>query len=134
METYPLARFTMHEGDKKRRQPARPALKQNLVLPLDHFKSADAASDVDAEYLGLFVRRYFEAGRLHGELAGRHGELNEAAHLLDVFFLDVLKRIEILYLACNLAAKLRGIELCDAANSRFPGLKRRPAFFGTGPD
>src|SRR6476469_7222391 len=104
------------------------------MLPLDHFKSADAASDIDAEGLSLLLCRHFESRRFHGELACRHSELNEAAHLLHVFFFDVLKRVEILYLACHLAAKLRGVELCDAANSRFPGPKRRPAFLGTGPD
>ena len=76
-------------------------LKQNLVLPLDHLESADAASDVDADTSALRRCAISRPDAFMANLAGRHGELNEAAHLLDVFFLDVLKRIEILYLACN---------------------------------
>ena len=68
-----------------------PFFEQNLVLALDDFESADAAADVDADAFGD-LGRHFQAGDLQREIRRRDGELDEAPHLLDFFFLDVTAR------------------------------------------
>ncbi len=104
-----------------------PSFDQRLVLALDHFESADAAADIDAD-LFLVLRRHFQAGVFEGELRRRNGELDEAPHLLNFFFLDVTGRIETFDLSRNPAGKRRGIELgngSDAALSSTDGLPGR---------
>ena len=43
----------------------------------------------------LDLRSDVQAGHLHGLICGRHAQMNEAAHLLDFFFLDEVQRIEV---------------------------------------
>ena len=58
------------------------------VLPLDHIESANAAADVDAGPFFVLLA-HLEAGARQRTFGRRDGELNEAPHLLDFFFLDV---------------------------------------------
>jgi hypothetical protein len=83
------------------------------VLSLDHFKSANTAADVHARPLRV-VRIHPQAGLSYRKLGGRDAELNEAAHLLDLFALDVPAGIEILDFAGNAAVEIRGVELFDS--------------------
>ncbi len=53
----------MVAGMKNGEMRAGAFFEQDLVLPLDHFESADAAADVDAGALGFFGID-LEAGRL----------------------------------------------------------------------
>ena len=89
------------------------------MLPLDHFESADAAADIHAGALGLVAVGDLEARGLEREFARRDGELNEAPHLLDFFFLDVERRIEVLHLARDAAIEAGGVE---GGNRRDPVL------------
>ncbi len=44
------------------------------------------------------LRRHLELRIVHRELGGGDGELDEDVHLLDVFLLDELQRVEALHL------------------------------------
>ena len=96
------------------------------MLALDHFESADAAADVYTDTFG-FVRIYnlLEAGTLHRKIRRRDGELDKAAHLLDFFFLDVIRRVETLHLTGNSAIEIGGIKGrngCDTIRTFLDGL------------
>ena len=92
-------------GNEKRRDLARAAIQQIAVLALDHIESADSGSDVDADALGN-LGRHLQARSFHGLIRRRHGQVDEASHLLQFFFLDELQGIEILDFGGNLAGKL----------------------------
>src|SRR5438045_430625 len=70
---------------------------------------ADAAADVDAHHLAV-VGADLEPGVGQGEVGGRHRELDEAVHLLDVFLLDPAQGVEALHLAGEARRMLRGVE------------------------
>ena len=97
----------MVAGMKNGEMRPRPVLQQGLVLALDHFESADAAADVDADALGVLRASTFSPELESANSRRRDGELDEAPHLLDFFFLDVLGRVEILHLAGDPAGELR---------------------------
>ena len=92
----------------------------------------DPAADVHSHPL-FILRGHFQPGARQGALRRRDGELDEAPHLLDIFFLDVLPRIESLYFARDAARELGCVEFgdaCDAALSaadRLPGVLRADA-------
>src|SRR5471032_2287652 len=90
-------------------------LQQYLVLALDDFKSADSAADVDPHPLGV-LRGHLQTRTRQGELRRRDGELDEAPHLLDLFFLDVVGWVETLHFSRDPAGEGRWIELGDGRN------------------
>ena len=103
------------------------------MLPLDHFESADAAADVHADVLGD-IRRDLEAGAFHRELGRGDGELDKARHLLDLFFLDPARRVEVLHFAGDPAIETGSVELRNRADAAVAFLHRAPCLFGAGPD
>src|SRR5438874_33404 len=105
--------------NKERRNTAGTLFQQNLMFALNDFESADSAADVDASTL-RFLRVNLEAGAFQGEIRCRNGKPDESPHLLDVFFLDVIARIETLHFACDLAGKGRRVKCCNAANAGLP--------------
>ncbi len=86
------------------------------MLALDDFESADAAADDDAHAFGI-VRIHLQAGLGERKFRGRNAELNKAAHLLDFFFLDEPRGVEILDLAGDAAIERRSVELFDSRNA-----------------
>ena len=54
--------------------------------------------------------------------------MNEAAHLLDFFFLDEVERIEVLDFGGDGAGETRGIETCDLSHAALTGEQIRPDF------
>ena len=61
------------------------------------------------------------AGVVHRELRRGDRVLDEDVHLLDVFLLDELQRIEPLHLARDLRRELRRVELGDRADAALAG-------------
>jgi hypothetical protein len=80
------------------------------MLALDHFKTADAAADVNADAFGHFFGCDPEAGSGKRIFGSGDGHLDEAAHFLDLFFLDEAGRIEMLDLAGDAAVESGCIE------------------------
>ena len=116
-------------GDKERGNAARSMFEQVLVLALDDFKAADAAADVDTHTLGVFFGD-FESGRLQRVFGSRDRKMDKTTHLLDLFFLDEARGIEVLDLARDAAIEQRRIERFDNGNA-VPALKQRlPGLFG----
>ena len=74
---------------KKRRHAVRAGRQQLAVFAFNHFKRADAAADVDADPACVFLL-HDQAGLSDREVRSRQGKLDEAAHLLDFFALDVV--------------------------------------------
>ena len=120
IDTCPDARLMIADGMKNGEILPRTAVEQRLVLALDGRESADAGSEEDADVGGV-GRRDPQARVVHGELRGRDGVLDEDVHLLDVFLLDELQRVEALDLGGNLRGKAADVEL------RNPGDAARPA-------
>src|SRR5690348_2326275 len=90
--------------NKKRRDLARAAGHQRFMLAFNDVKPAHAGSDVDS-HAGSILRRDLQARHLHGFIGGSQGEVDEAAHLLHLFFLDEVQRVEVFYFSSDLAGK-----------------------------
>ena len=114
-------------GNEEGRDLARAAFQQRLVLALDDVKAADARADVHA-HAGRDFRRHLQPRSLHGLIRRRQADVDEAAHLLQLFFLDEIQRIEILDFGRNLAGKLGGVEVGDPAHAALAGEQARPHF------
>src|SRR5438067_2398009 len=56
--------------------------------------------------------------------------MDEAAHLLQLFFLDEVERIEILHFCGDLAGEISGIEVADAGYAALAREQVLPDFFG----
>ena len=99
------------------------------MLALDDFESADAAADHYADAFGV-LRIDFETGLSESKIGRRDSELDKAAHLLDLFFLDELGGIEIFDLAGNAAIERGGVKLFDAGDAIAPFANGLPALVG----
>ena len=112
----------MKKGDILRGPPCMRlvCLEQVTVLALDDIESADAAADVHPDSRRILARD-LEAGRSHGFIRRRDGEVDEAPHLLDFFFLDELQRVEVADFAGDLGRELRGVELLDLLDAALAG-------------
>src|SRR6266478_5601887 len=113
--------------NKERRNLARPALHQFPVLALDDVEPADSRGNVNTHFIQVRISR-LPIGRLDREIRSGQRHLNEAAHLLQFFFLDPLEGVEVFDLASNLAIKSSGVKLRDEANTAAPGHEVFPAF------
>ncbi len=131
IETWPDARLMMAEGMKNGEIFLGPPVQQRAVLAFDRLESADPRSDEDAD-----VRRVRfgdrQLGVVHRELRRRDGVLNEDVHLLDVFLLDVVERVESPYLGRDLCCVPGDIEPGDPIDAARPDDERFPV--GLGPD
>ena len=107
-------------GNEEGGNLARSAFEERRMLALDHVESADAGADVNADALGIFWRD-LKPGHLHGFVGGGDGEVDEAAHLLDFFFLDELKRVEVMDLGGDLTGKGGRVESGNAADTALAG-------------
>src|SRR5258708_30494552 len=99
------------------------------MFALDDVESADAGADVHSDALGIF-RSDFQGGHLEGFIGGGEGQVNEAPHFLDFFFLDEVQRIEVLDLGGDLAGEFTGIELGDPANAALTSQQALPHLSG----
>ena len=72
------------------------------------------------------LRRDRQPRVVHRELRGGDGVLDEDVHLLDVFLLDELQRVEALDLRRDLRREAGDVELGDRADAALPGQQRRP--------
>ncbi len=100
------------------------------MFALDDVESADAGADVDADHLGVFGS-HLELRHLHRFFRGGDGEVNEAAHLLDFFFLDELEGIEVADFGGDLAGESGGVEGGDAIDAAFAGEQGFPHCAGS---
>src|SRR6266566_8876408 len=113
--------------NKERRNLARTALHQFPVFALDDVKPADAGRNVNADFVEVRVF-FLPACRLHGKIRGGQRHLDEAAHLLQFFFLDPLEWVENLDFTGDFAIEAIGIELSDQPNATLTGDEIFPRF------
>ena len=92
-------------GNEERRDLARAAVEQVIVLAFDDIESADAGTDVDPGTLGHLFVFDFVIGHAQRFITGGNGEMDEAPHLARFFFLDDLQGIEVLDLGGNSAGE-----------------------------
>ena len=88
------------------------------MLAFDDVEPANAGTNVNA-YTLLDIRSDVQAGHLHGLICGRHAQMNEAAHLLDFFFLDEIQRIEVLDFGGDGACVTCSIKAGNSGNAAF---------------
>ena len=122
-----LARCEVDDGrrDEERRDTPRAAFEKFLVFALDGLESADAGGNVDADAIGPLTR-HLESRIVDGELRGGERVLDEDVHLLDVFLVDELQRIERLDLARDTRRVLRRVETGNGSNPASPCAERVP--------
>src|SRR5437879_393434 len=99
------------------------------MLAFNDIEPADTAANMNAHASGVFFS-HLEAGHLHGFIAGGERQMDEAAHLLDLFFLNELQRIKVLDLSGNGAGEVGGIEMGDGGNAALARLQVLPDFRG----
>ena len=100
------------------------------MVVLNGGKPPDARPDVDPYSICIrLINLKTGIGKCH--LAGRHGVLNEEIHLFDVFFVDVVGRVELSDFTGNLAIMGRRIESADTVNSGTSLAHRLPGRFHT---
>ncbi len=90
------------------------------MLALDHVESADAGADMDADSLGVFIRD-LQLRHLERFIRRSQREVDEAAHLLNFFFLDEVQRVKVADFGGDLAricGCVKGGNTVDAALSR----------------
>ena len=116
-------------GNEERRDLARAALEQRLVLALDRGEPADARRDEDADRRRVLGRDR-QPRVVHRELRRRDGVLDEDVHLLDVFLVDELQRVEAPDLRRDLRGEPAGVELRDPRDAARPGQQRAPVRAG----
>ncbi len=115
-------------GDEEGRDLAGATVEQVDVLALDDVEAADAGADVDADAVVIFIGD-LEAGVGHRLGRGGEGEVDEAAHLAGLFFVDEEERVEVLDLggeADGMAGEIKGLDLGHAATASeqtFPDLR-----------
>ncbi len=102
------------------------------MFALDDVESADAGADVDADHLGVF-RGDFQLRHFNGFVGGGDGEVNEAAHLLHIFFFDEVEGIEVEDLGCDLASEGGSVEPSDATDAALAGDDGLPDCIGGAP-
>jgi hypothetical protein len=85
------------------------------VFALDGLEPADARCDIDADAIGQLAG-HLEPRVVDGELRGRQRVLDEDVHLLDVFLVDELQRIEGLDLTGDARRVLRRVEPGNRSN------------------
>src|SRR5580692_8618469 len=113
--------------NEKGRDSAWPALDQFPVLAFDDVETADAGGDVNADFVEVRIFG-LPVGGFDGEVRTGQGDLNEAAHFFQFFFLDPLEGIEVFDFTGDLAVKAGGVELRDDANAALAGYEVLPGF------
>src|ERR1017187_1742330 len=98
------------------------------MFPFDHIESADAGADMDASPVRNVIGD-LQARSFHGLVGGGQGQVNEAAHLLEFFFLDEIERIEVFDLSSDLTGELSRIELRNPGYATLSGKQALPNFF-----
>ncbi len=129
IETWPAARLMMAAGMKNGEIRRGPPSMQRLVLALDGAEPADADAmntPTRVAISGVTV----SAGVVHRELRRGDRVLDEDVHLLDVFLVDELQRVEALDLARDPRGELRGVELRDRSDPALAGAERLPVRLG----
>src|SRR4051794_28543218 len=99
------------------------------MLALDHLEAADTAAHINPDLFGD-IRCHLEARAGKGEVRRGNRELDEAPHLLNLFFLDVVAGLEALHLARDAAGETRGVKLGDTPNAATGGENGFPGGFG----
>ena len=114
-------------GDEEGRDLARTAGQHGGVFALDDVEAADAGADVDADavVVGLVD---LEAGVVHRLLCGGDGEVDEAAHLAGLFFVDEEERVEVLDLGGEAHRMAGEIECFDLGHAAAAGEQAFPDF------
>src|SRR5438132_13116982 len=99
------------------------------MLALNNLESPYAASNIDTGAVGD-IGVDLQPRLRHGEFGGRDRKLDEAAHFLDFFPLDEIRRIEILHFSGNTSGERRGVELLYARDSVAAFADSPPGLFG----
>ena len=126
IETCPAARLMIDAGMKNGEMRRGPPLIELEVLALDGAEPPDAGRDEDADVVGV-LRRDLELSVADGELRRRDGELDEDVHLLDVFPVEVLQRVEPLDLTRNSRREVLRVEVRDGPDAVLAGTEGPPS-------
>jgi hypothetical protein len=122
-------------GDEEWGNTARTVFQKCLVLALDHLKTTDPTAYIDADlFRSLFGD--LKTGHIERVFGSRNGQMDEASHLFDLFFLNENRRIKMLDLAGDARVEqacIEGFDRRDAAaalKQRLPRLRSGVAHCG----
>ena len=105
-------------GDEERRDLARAALEQRLVLALDGPRSPPMPDAMNTPTRAAFSGTMTSPASAAAALRRRDGVVDEGVHLLDVLLVHVLQRVEALDLGGDPGGERRGVEPGDRARRR----------------
>ena len=99
------------------------------MLALDNVESTDPAADIDAD---PFRERWvdLQIGAPYGEIGSGDREEDEAAHLLEIFLVNVIERIEILDFTGDRTTEVFRIEQRNRADAIAGFEQRLPSSIG----
>src|SRR5690349_14955747 len=95
------------------------------MLALNDIETTDARADMHADARSIFWCD-FEAAHLHGLIGCSDGQVDKAGHLLQLFFLDEVKRIKVPDFGGNLTGEVGSIELRNAPHTALAGMEVLP--------
>lgn len=100
------------------------------MFAFDDRESADARADEHACSLRQ-LRSDRQTRLFHGSFRGSNRVMDEQVHLLDVFFIEKLERIEVFNFAGDLGGKLSGIKTGNLGDAAASFAKALPRIFGS---
>ena len=116
----PWSKVDDQHRDEERRDFLVAALVKSIMIPFDAGKAAQTGSYQNPYPLGIALVNH-QPGVFHGKMSGSQGILDKEVHLLDLFFVDELFRIEVLDLTGNFYRKISCIKTGDMSDAGFAG-------------
>ena len=119
-----------HHGDEERTDAVRALLEQLHALFFHCADAADAASDADADAVGIDNGAVADVDSetcvLHGFVAGGDGVNAEIIETARLFFRHVRGDVEVFDFACDACFEVSRVKFCDRTDAAFAGNKRFP--------
>src|SRR5262245_12692549 len=100
------------------------------MLTLENAESPDPAADIDPDLIRILIRD-FKAGIVERLFGRGDREIDEIIHLLQLFFLDEIERVESFGFGGKADSVLRCIEACEVIDTVATGDRSRPRLLGS---
>ena len=117
-----------HLRDAQRADTSRPLGQHTLHFVFKHSQAADARTHHHAHAVRVKAA-FFEAALLDCFLRGDQRKMAETIHALGLALINILGRIEIFDLSCDLDFEIRGVEGSNRRNTALARLQRFPETF-----
>ena len=128
IESCPEIMLMMRAGMKNGEILRGPPFSSVVVRLLDHRQAADARADDRRRCVGALASVTSRPESFSACTAGRDAEMDEAVHAARLLRREVLRDVEVLHLAGDLAGERLGSKRRDARDAGLAGENVRPGF------